>query len=158
MGLKIYKHGIISYKILLHLEKNNEKHKQASINKGHLGVSQEEWVLFFFFSLSFKFSTKYTFYRSTISTFIDRKKMLFLKRNSILNDFETCHSASPLRLAAFLPSSFVPLNWLSEGGNPTTSLPRIITYIPLAFPFNSLIKSDNICKLRSLTFILDSSD
>ena len=58
----------------------------------------------------------------------------------------------------FLPSSFIPLNWLSEGENPTTSFPRIIRYVPLAFPFNSLIKSDKICKLRILMFILNSSE
>ena len=83
-----------------------------------------------------------------------QKKMLVLKRNNILSDVETCHSASRLRPAAPLPSSFVPLNWLSERENPTTSLPILIRYVPLAW----LIKSDKICKLRILMFVLNSSE
>ena len=112
---------------------------------------------FFLFLSVFQVFCKVYFLQKYNKYIYRQKKMLVLKRN-ILNDVETCHSASPLRPAAPLPSSFVPLNWLSEGENPTTSLPIIIRYFPLAFPFNSLIKSDKICKLRILMFILNSSE
>ena len=39
---------------------------------------------------------------------------------------------------AFLPSLFVPLNWWSEGGNPTTSLPRNSTTTELLHTCHSL--------------------
>lgn len=103
MRLKIYKH-IISYKILLHLEKNDEKHKQTLIKVIWMCPKKNE--CFSSFSLCLlSFCKVYFLQKYNKYIYRQKKNVIFLKETgSVLNDFETCHSAGHLRPAAFLPS------------------------------------------------------